>query len=84
MALGQFGDDRDVDAMIAATMSLPWDNLNQAIRGLEFTGDARLIGALEELSKKFPEPSVQDTIARTIERIRAGKALRLEVKGEPK
>lgn len=84
LALGQFEDRRDVDAMIAATMSLPWGNLNQAIRGLEFTGDPRVVGTLEELAKKFPEPSVQDTIARTIERIRTGKALRPKVKGEPK
>jgi HEAT repeat protein len=82
LALGQFGDGRDVDAMIAATMSLPWGNLNQAIRGLEFTGDPRVIGTLEDLAKKFPEPGVQDTLARTIERIQTGKALRPEVKGE--
>ena len=82
LALGALGDGRDVDAMIAATMSLPWGNLNQAIRGLEFTGDRRVIGTLEDLAKKFPEPGVQDTIARTIERIQTGKALRPEVKAE--
>ncbi len=84
LALGQFGDGRDVDAMIAATMSLPWDNLNQAIRGLEFTGDPRVVSALEELAKKFQEPSVQGTIARTIERIQTGKALRPQVQGVSK
>ena len=84
LALGAFGDSRDVDAMIAATMTLPWDNLNQAIRGLELTGEPRVIGTLEELARRFPESGVQDTIARTIERIRTGKALRPQVEGEKK
>jgi len=84
LALGALGDGRDLNAMIEATMSLPWDNLNPAIRGLEFTGDPRVVGTLEELAKKFPEPSIHGDISRTIERIRTGKALRPEVKSEPK
>ena len=82
LALGQFGDIRDVDAMIVATLSLPRNNLSEAMGGLELTGDPRVVGTLEELAKKFPDPIMHDEITRTIERIRAGKALRPEVKGE--
>ena len=82
LALGQFGDVRDVDAMIVATLSLPRNNLSEAMGGLELTGDPRVVGTLEELAKKFPDPIMHDEITRTIERIRAGKALRPEVKGE--
>ena len=84
LALGTLGDIRDVDAMIAATLLLPRNNLPEAMRGLEFTGDPRIVGTLEELAKKFPDPIMQDEITRTIERIRSGKGLRPEVKGEKK
>ena len=82
-ALGTFGDSRDVDAMIAVTLLLPRNNLSEAMRGLELTGDPRIVAALEELAKKFQDPIMHDEITRTIERIRAGNALRPEVKSEP-
>jgi hypothetical protein len=80
LALGSLGDGRDVDAMMAATLRLPRNNLNDAIRGLEFTGDPRVIGTLEQLGRKFTDPVVHDEIVRTIDRIKAGKALRPTVK----
>jgi len=80
LALGTLGDSRDVDAMIAATMSLPRNNLSEAMRGLELTGDARIVGALEDLARKFPDPVMQGEITRIIERIRAGKAIRPDEK----
>jgi len=80
LALGSLGDSRDIDAMMTATLRLPRSNVNEAIRGLEFTGDPRIVGTLEELGRKFTDPVMHDEIVRTIERIQSGKAIRPTVK----
>jgi hypothetical protein len=73
--LGTLGSQSDFEAMAASTRSLPWDQMNRAIRGLELLGDPRTIDVLDGIKARVTEPTLQAEIQRTIDRIRSGKGI---------
>ncbi len=76
LALGMLGHPDDIDRMLTVVKALPEGNLGPAVRGIEFTADARAIPVLEDLVLRVADPAVRAEIGETLARLKSGTPIR--------